>query len=448
MSLAIVILAAGKGSRMKSRLPKVLHEVGGTSLIHHCLNTARDLAADKTVVVTGHEGDLVRAAVSDLSKNVGFAQQKEQLGTAHAVSQAEGFLKNHPGYTVVLYGDSPFITADTIREMHAECKAGAAICVLGFEAENPARYGRLVVGPEGLETIVEYKDATPEQQAITLCNSGVMCAKSELMFQLISRVDNQNAKGEYYLTDLPRLARAEGGKCAVVTCNEAETLGVDTRSGLSKAEAYFQKTARGRAMEHGATLRDPNTVHFSFDTQLGQDVVIDPFVQFLPGVQVADDVHIKSHCTFEACQIASGAVIGPYARLRPGANLAEDVRIGNFVEVKKSILHRGAKVNHLTYIGDAEIGAAANIGAGTITCNYDGVFKHKTTIGAGAFIGSNSSLVAPITIADDALVGSGSVITQDVGPGDLAVSRAKQVTKAGWGKRFMDKLRVKKAKKE
>lgn len=445
MSLAIVILAAGKGSRMKSKLSKVLHQVGGAPLIQHCLATAAELSAEKTVVVTGHEGKTVSDAVRAMNADVVFATQETQEGTAHAVDQARDHLQGHAGYTVVLYGDTPFISAETIQAMHQTCLDGAAVCVLGFEAENPAKYGRLIMGPTGLEAIVEAKEATPEQLEITLCNSGVMCAKTDLMLDLIARVDNQNAKGEYYLTDLPKLARADGGRCSVVTCDEAETLGIDSREGLAKGEALFQARARISAMENGVTLRDPETVYFSYDTALGQDVTIDPFVHFLPGVSIADDVHIKSHSVLENCTVAEMAVIGPYARLRPGADIGPKARIGNFVEVKNGTLGEGAKVNHLTYIGDTEIGEGANIGAGTITCNYDGVFKHKTKIGARAFIGSNSSLVAPVTIGEDALVGSGSVITSDVPAGDLAVGRARQVTKPGWGKRMMDKLRAKKA---
>ena len=445
MSLALVILAAGKGSRMKSALPKVLHQVGGLSLVEHCLKTGAALDADRTVVVTGHGGEAVGETVSKAAPEATIVTQTDQLGTAHAVDQARAALADHEGYTIVLYGDSPFIRAETITAMHQQCLGGAAVCVLGFEAANPSKYGRLIVGPSGLEAIVEAKDATEEQLEIKLCNSGVMCAKTRDMFDLIAQVDNANAKGEYYLTDLPGLARAKGGRCAVVTCDEAETLGVDSRIGLAKAETYFQSTARMAAMEAGVTLRDPDTVYFSHDTTLGQDVIVDPFVQFLPGVTVASNVHIKAHSVLEACRVERGAVIGPYARLRPGAAIGENARIGNFVEVKNAQLGTGAKVNHLTYIGDAEIGESANIGAGTITCNYDGVFKHKTKIGARAFIGSNSSLVAPITIGDDALVGSGSVVTKDVGDGDLAVGRAQQVTKPGWGKRFMDKLRNKKA---
>ncbi|MEM9716160.1 MAG: bifunctional UDP-N-acetylglucosamine diphosphorylase/glucosamine-1-phosphate N-acetyltransferase GlmU [Pseudomonadota bacterium] len=445
MSLAIVILAAGKGSRMKSSLPKVLHEVGGAPLVQHCLMTAGQLKSDRVVVVTGHGGDQVRNAVGKIAPEVTFAAQEDQLGTAHAVDQARDALADHDGYMIVIYGDSPFIRAETISQMKAECEAGPALCILGFEAADPAKYGRLVMGEDGLQAIVEAKEATPEQLAITLCNSGVMCGKTSMMLDLIQKVDNQNAKGEYYLTDLPGLARAKGGRCAVVTCDEAETLGVDSRIGLAKAEALFQAKARMNAMTNGATLRDPNTVYFSYDTKLGQDVVIEPYVQFLPGVDVADNVHIKAHSTLESCSVAPGAVIGPYARLRPGADIGPKARIGNFVEVKNATLAQGAKVNHLTYIGDAEIGEGANIGAGTITCNYDGVFKHKTKIGARAFIGSNSSLVAPVTIGDDALIGSGSVITSDVAEGDLAVGRARQVSKPGWGKRMMDKLRAKKA---
>ncbi|MEM0976918.1 MAG: bifunctional UDP-N-acetylglucosamine diphosphorylase/glucosamine-1-phosphate N-acetyltransferase GlmU [Pseudomonadota bacterium] len=447
MSLAVVILAAGKGSRMKSALPKVLHEIGGRTLLAHTIAAAQRLSPDQLVIVTGHAGERVASEAKLHSEAAVIVHQDDQLGTAHAVDMARTALADHSGYTIVLYGDSPFIQADTMKAMQAECDAGASLCVLGFEAENPTGYGRLVMGENGLDAIVEEKEANDEIRKITLCNSGVMCAKTTLMFDLIAKVDNDNAKGEYYLTDVPYFAKKAGGRCAVVTCPEAETLGIDSRAGLAKGEALFQAKARSAAMASGVTLRDPETAYFSFDTKLGQDVVVEPYVQFLTGVHVDDAVHIKAHSVLEGCHVSTGAIVGPYARLRPGAVIGPKARIGNFVEIKNADLAAGAKINHLTYVGDATIGADANIGAGTITCNYDGVFKHRTSIGARAFIGSNSSLVAPLNIGDDAVVGSGSVITENVGDGDMAIGRSRQVTKKSLGKRFMDALRAKKKEK-
>ncbi len=432
---------------MQSDLPKVLHKIAGAPMIVHAMSSADALGPERVIVVTGHGGEAVEAAVADWREDVAFAQQTEQLGTAHAVKAAAEALDGFAGDAVVLYGDTPFIRGETLEAMRGARRDGAAVVVLGFEAAEPGGYGRLVTGPEGLEAIVEAKEATPDQLAITLCNSGVVMADAALLMDLVGAVGNDNAKGEYYLTDIVGLARDRGLACAAVTCEEAETLGVNSRPDLAVAERVFQDRRRAEAMEGGVTLTAPETVHFAFDTHIGRDVEIAPNVVFGPGVTVETGAVIRAFCHLEGCHVSNGAEIGPYARLRPGAEIGEKARVGNFVEVKNADVHEGAKINHLTYVGDAEIGKRANIGAGTITCNYDGVFKHRTVIGEGAFIGSNSALVAPVTIADGGYVASGSVVTENVGPGDLAIGRARQVNKQGLGARMVARLKALKASK-
>ncbi|MEL6685258.1 MAG: bifunctional UDP-N-acetylglucosamine diphosphorylase/glucosamine-1-phosphate N-acetyltransferase GlmU, partial [Pseudomonadota bacterium] len=349
------------------------------------------------------------------------------------------------GDALVLYGDTPFIRPETLAAMTA-ARLTHDVVVLGFEAADPARYGRLIMKDDQLDRIVEFKDASDEERAVTLCNSGVVVAKSAALFDLIDGIDNDNAAGEYYLTDIIGIARARGLSATVVRCDEAETLGVDSRAGLSRAEALFQAKSRATAMADGVTLTAPETVFFAHDTVVGRDTVIEPNVVFGPGVTVESGATIRAFSHLEGCHVSRGAVIGPYARLRPGAELAEGVKVGNFVEIKNAQVAEGAKVNHLSYIGDASVGARSNIGAGTITCNYDGVFKHKTTIGEDAFIGSNTMLVAPVKVGDQAMTGSGSVVTKDVPPGDLAVARAKQENKPGFAVRLFEKLKARKAK--
>ena len=376
--------------------------------------------------MTGHGSDFVKAHLETLELKCDIVHQSEQLGTAHAVEQARPLLETHEGYTLILYADTPFIKAETCEKLIDTLKKGASVAVLGFDAEIPGGYGRLKMGDDGLEAIIEAKDATETERAISLCNSGVLAAKSEVLFNLIAKVENNNASHEYYLTDIIKIARHEGLKASVVVCDESEVMGVNSRVDLAKAEEAFQREAREKAMLNGATLRSPQSCYFSYDTHIGSDVIIEPYVTFGVGVTVEDDVHIKSHSHLDGAIVKKGAIIGPYARLRPGADIGEKARVGNFVEIKNSTLKREAKVNHLTYIGDSEIGEEANIGAGTITCNYDGVFKYKTKIGARAFIGSNSALIAPVDIGDDALIASGSVITENVPNGDLAIARSKQ----------------------
>ena len=446
MPVATIVLAAGQGVRMNSELPKVLHPLAGAPLLAHALRAARALEPDRVVVVTGFGAERVAAAARGVEEQVLIAHQAEQLGTAHAVLQARAALEGFAGDAIVLYGDTPFIRPETLHAMLDARARGAAVVVLGFEAADPGGYGRLILAPGGgLEAIVEARDTSPTQRAITLCNSGVIAADAATLFSLLAEVGNDNAKREYYLTDIVGLACTRGLTAAAITCPEAETLGVNSRADLAAAEAAFQARARAAAMENGATLIDPATVWFAHDTVIGRDVVIGPNVVFRPGVTVESGATIHEFCHFEACHISRGAEVGPFARLRPGAELAEDVKIGNFVEVKNSIVEEGAKANHLAYIGDAHVGAKANIGAGTIVCNYDGVFKHRTEIGARAFVGSNTALVAPVRIGDDALVGAGSVITRDVPDGALALGRGRQEVRPGLGTKIMQRLRALKA---
>lgn len=448
MSISCVILAAGQGTRMNSDLPKVLHQVAGAPLVVHTMKTAGAIGADRIVVVTGHGSAAVTSTVQAWEPDALTVQQTEQLGTAHAVQQARSALEGVTGDVFVLYGDTPFIRAETLEAMRA-ARRDHAVVVLGFEARDPGRYGRLKMTDDRLEAIVEFKDASPEERAITLCNSGVICAEAETLFSLIDAVGNDNASGEYYLTDIIAIANARGLTATAVVCDEAETMGVNSRAQLADAEAAFQTRARAETLENGVTLTAPDTVFFAHDTVIGRDTIIEPNVIFGPDVTIESGARIRAFSHLEGCHVSRGATVGPFARLRPGAELAEDVHVGNFCEIKNATIDEGAKVNHLSYIGDATVGARTNIGAGTITCNYDGVFKHRTTIGREAFIGSNTMLVAPVTVGDRALTGSGSVVTQDIPADALSIARAKQVNKPGLGKRLMDSLRARKsAKKE
>ncbi len=447
MSTALIILAAGQGTRMKSDRPKVLHEVAGAPLLVHAMKAGAALSPDRTVIVAGHGADEVASAAQAHDDSVAIALQSEQKGTAHAVAQARDALAGFDGDALVLYGDTPFISPETLARM-AEARKSHDVVVLGFEAADPGRYGRLVMEGGRLDRIVEFKDATEAEKAITFCNSGVIAAAAPRLFDLIDAVGNDNASGEYYLTDIIGLARDRSLSATAIACDEAETLGVNSRVDLSAAEAAFQARARTAALDDGVTLVAPDTVHFAHDTVIGRDAVIEQNVVFGPGVTVESGAQIRAFSHLEGCHVARGAVIGPYARLRPGAELAEDTRIGNFVEVKNAVIDEGAKVNHLSYIGDAHLGAGTNIGAGTITCNYDGVMKHHTEIGRNVFIGSNTMLVAPVTIGDDAMTGSGSVITRDVPEGALAVARADQAVKPGMARKLFEILKFKKAKRQ
>ena len=445
MANAVIILGAGLGTRMNSDLPKVLHPIAGAPMLVHAMQAAMVLDPVRCVVVAGYEAAQVEKAALAHDPDVTVVVQAEQLGTGHAVAQAQAALADFVGDALVLYGDTPFIRPDTLEAM-IEARQTHDIVVLGFEAEEPARYGRLILKDGQLDRIVEFKDATEAERAVTLCNSGVIAADAATLFDLVAAIGNDNAAGEYYLTDIIAIARARGLTATVVECAEAETLGINSRFELAQAEALFQNAARMTALDDGVTLIAPETVYFAYDTVIGRDAVIEPNVVFGPGVTVESGATIRAFSHLEGCHVSRGAIVGPYARLRPGAELAENTRVGNFVEVKNAVIAEGAKVNHLSYIGDADIGPRSNIGAGTITCNYDGVSKHHTTIGADVFIGSNTMLVAPVSVGDAAMTASGSVITRDVPAGDLAVARARQDNKAGFALRLFDKLRAQKAK--
>ena len=437
---ALVILAAGQGTRMKSDLPKVLHRVAGAPLLHHAMLAGAALEPARTVIVAGHGAAMVEAAAHELDPDAEIVVQAEQLGTGHATDQARPLLDGFHGDVIVLFGDTPFISPETLGAM-AAARANYAVVVLGFDAAEPGRYGRLVMNGDMLERIVEFKDATETERAIAFCNSGVICADSDLLFDLIAGIGKDNAAGEYYLTDVVELARARGLPVTAVRCAEAETLGVNSRADLASAEAAYQARRRTEALDDGVTLQAPDTVYFSFDTVIGRDAEIEPNVIFGPGVTIETGARIRAFSHLEGCHVSRGAIVGPYARLRPGAEIAEDVHVGNFVEIKNAQVAEGAKINHLTYIGDASIGARSNIGAGTVTCNYDGVFKHRTEIGANVFIGSDTMLVAPVSIGDGAMTATGSVITGDVPAGAMAVARARQENKPGFATRFMQHLR-------
>ncbi|WP_440980004.1 bifunctional UDP-N-acetylglucosamine diphosphorylase/glucosamine-1-phosphate N-acetyltransferase GlmU [Sphingomonas pseudosanguinis] len=447
--VAAIILAAGKGTRMKSDLHKVLHPIAGRSMLLHLIDSVGRLSPERVVVVTGAGREQVEAAVAPLG--VGTALQAEQLGTGHAVAQARDALAGFDGDVLILYGDVPLVETATMKRMIdrlSEADRPAAV-VLGFRPSDPAAYGRVIADADGrIDRMVEFKDASTEERAVTLCNSGLMAVRSEDLFGLLDRVGNDNAAGEYYLPDIVMLAAGDGRHSAVIETGAGEVAGVNSRGELAVVEGDWQQRRRMRAMTEGATLIAPDTVWFSHDTVIGRDVVIEPHVVFGPGVTVADGVTIHAFSHLEGAKVATGADIGPYARLRPGADVREGARVGNFVEMKKAVLGPGAKANHLTYLGDAEVGAGANIGAGTITCNYDGFLKYRTVIGEGAFIGSNSALVAPVTIGAGAIVGAGAVVTSDVEADALALVRAERQTKAGWAKRFRDMMTAKKAAKK
>ena len=447
MSIAVVILAAGKGTRMVSDLPKALHKVAHAPLLTHAMRASSCLEPEKTVIVVGHEAEQVAAAAREIDETALIAEQKEQLGTGHAVSMAKEALSGFDGDILVLYADTPFISEETMQAIKS-ARNTSDLVVLGFKAKDPARYGRLITNGDSLERIVEFKDANDEERAITLCNSGVMAGPAPLLFSLLEEIDNKNASGEFYLTDCVAHARSAGKTTRVVICDEKETLGVNSRLDLANAEAAFQDRARKEHMENGVSLLAPETVYFSFDTVIGRDSVVEQHVVFGPEATIESGAHIKSFCHIEGAHVSEGAVIGPFARLRPGAELGEQARVGNFVEIKNAVIGDGAKINHLSYVGDAEVGAGANIGAGSVTCNYDGVMKHKTTIGEGAFIGSNTMMVAPVTIGKDAMTASGSVITKDVPDGALALARAEQNNKPGMARKLMDILKKRKQKRD
>ncbi|MEO0439481.1 MAG: bifunctional UDP-N-acetylglucosamine diphosphorylase/glucosamine-1-phosphate N-acetyltransferase GlmU [Pseudomonadota bacterium] len=433
--LAAIILAAGQGTRMKSETHKVLHPIAGKPMLHHLLDTVDAIGVERTVVVVGARREQIEASVAD--RQVDIAVQEDQLGTGHAVAQAKDALEGFAGDVLILYGDVPMVSASTMQEMIARLNNGTdpRAVVLGFRPNDAGAYGRIIAGEQGeIEKMVEYKDASDAERAVNLCNSGLMAVRSTDLFILLDQISNDNAAGEYYLPDIVMLP---GQQSAVIEVDDpAEVAGVNSRSELAAVEAEWQQRRREQAMANGVTLIAPETVWFSHDTAVSSDVVIEPNVIFGPGVSIASGATIFGHSHIEGATIGVGAKAGPFARLRPGAVLEEGAKIGNFVEMKKAVLGKGAKASHLTYLGDTEVGEGANIGAGTITCNYDGYFKYKTTIGKNAFIGSNSALVAPVNIGEGAIVGAGATVTKDVEAGDLALVRPEQTAKKGWADRF------------
>jgi bifunctional UDP-N-acetylglucosamine pyrophosphorylase / glucosamine-1-phosphate N-acetyltransferase len=429
-----VVLAAGEGTRMRSRTPKVLHAISGRALIAHVLTAAGPDGATAAVIGPGHEA--VAAEVKRIAPAAEIFVQAERRGTAHAVLAARAALTRGAGVILVLFGDTPFIRPETLARLQDAVTKGAAVAVLGFRPVDPAGYGRLVVEGDELVAIREERDASDAEKAITLCNAGVMALDGTQALAILDRIDDRNAKREFYLTDAVAIARAMGRSVVALETEEDEVRGINTRAQLAEAEAVLQRRLRQQWLDAGVTMVAPETVHLAADTKLARDVVIEPYVVFGEGVVVEEGAVIRSFSHLEGAHVGKGARVGPYARLRPGADLQEDVHVGNFVEVKAAVIEKGAKANHLTYIGDARVGAGANVGAGTITCNYDGAAKHHTDIGKDAFIGSNSALVAPVKIGDGAYIGSGSVITDDVPADALALGRGRQIVKDGWAARL------------
>ena len=447
--LAAIVLAAGKGTRMKSDVHKVLHPIAGRPMLLHLLESVEALGPAKKLVVVGSGREQLEAALAGRDATV--CVQEPQLGTGHAVQQAEPALTGFSGDVLILYGDVPLISTETMRRMIERLHGPdqPATVVLGFRPKDSAAYGRILAHETGvIEKMVEHKDATPQEREVDLCNSGLMAVRAEDLFALLGKVSNDNAAGEYYLPDIVMLAADQGRHSAVIETGAAEVAGINSRAELATVEAAWQAGRRAAAMLEGVTLIAPETVWFAHDTAIGRDVTIEPNVFFGPGVRVEDGATIRAFSHIEGAHIGRGAEVGPFARLRPGAELGEKSKVGNFVEVKKTKLGPGAKANHLTYLGDAEVGAGANIGAGTITCNYDGFLKYNTVIGEGAFIGSNSALVAPVSIGAGAIVGAGSVVTRDVEADALAVARGEQRALGGWAAKFRAKMAAKNAEKQ
>jgi bifunctional UDP-N-acetylglucosamine pyrophosphorylase/glucosamine-1-phosphate N-acetyltransferase len=443
--VAAIILAAGMGTRMKSDLHKVLHPIAGRPMLAHLLAAVEALSPERVVVVVGAGREQVAPLVEGRGGRI--VVQEPQLGTGHAVQQAEEALQGFIGDVLILYGDTPLVETATMERMLARLNATDApvAVVVASRPADPLHYGRIIAEDDGtIARMVEYKDASEEERAVNLCNSGLMAVRSEDLWPLLSGVENDNAAGEYYLPDIVMLAAAVGRRSAVIETSPDEVAGINSRAELAEVEALWQRRRRARAMAEGVSLTAPGTVWLAFDTEIGRDTIVEPNVVFGPGVRIGEGARIRAFSHIEGASVAAGAEIGPFARLRPGAEIGEKARVGNFVEIKKTKLGKGAKANHLTYLGDAEVGEGANIGAGTITCNYDGFFKYRTEIGAGAFIGSNSALVAPVRIGEGAMIGAGSVITRDVEPDALAVARGAQEAKPGRAKRFREAMQAKK----
>jgi bifunctional UDP-N-acetylglucosamine pyrophosphorylase/glucosamine-1-phosphate N-acetyltransferase len=446
--IALIVLAAGMGTRMKSALPKVMHRAAGRSLLGHVLTSATRLSPKRAVIVVGPDMDAVGLEAQRYFPGCNVAIQAERQGTAHAVSMAKEGLKGFTGTILVLYADVPLVQTASLSGLAGKLDRKTPVAVLGFEAADPHGYGRLLNAKNGsIRAIHEELDASAQEKKIRLCNSGILSVKSDILWKLIPQIKNKNAKREFYLTDLVGLAVKAGHRVGLVTCSEGEVAGINDRVQLAAIESKLQTQYRRDAMLGGATLVAPDTVYFSADTKIGKDVVIEPNVFFGPGVTIGDNVHVLANSHLEGASIGSGARIGPFARLRPGAEIGEDAHIGNFVEIKKAVIGRGAKANHLTYIGDATVGERSNIGAGTITCNYDGFEKHLTDIGSKVFVGSNTALVAPVKIGDGANIAAGSVITRDVPADSLAIARAELQVKDGWASRYRKMKESRKAAK-
>ena len=440
---AAIILAAGMGTRMKSARHKVLHAIAGKPMLRHLTDSLATLNPARTVVVVGALKEQVEAEVA---KKADVVVQQPQLGTGHAVLQAAPPLAGFDGKVLVLYGDAPLVPAATMQRLLDALSDDVAVAVLSFRPEKPGAYGRVIAEAGAIRKMVEYKDASPAERAETLCNSGLMAVRAADLFPLLARVTNNNAAGEYYLPDVVGLALADGRACVVIETAADDVAGANSRAELADLEAIFQRRRRTELMAAGVSLQAPETVFFAADTEIAADVEIEPFVVFGPGVKIATGARIRAHSHIEGAIIGADCEIGPFARLRPGTVLGKGAKIGNFVETKKAVLGDGAKANHLSYLGDVTVGAKANIGAGTITCNYDGFFKYQTVIGAGAFIGSNSALVAPVTIGDGAIVAAGSTVTRDVNSDALALVRPEQTEKPGWAARFRAASQARKGK--
>ena len=430
-----IVLAAGEGTRMRSARPKALHVIAGQSLLAHVLAAVRQAGGSAVAVVIGPDADAVRAEAARNAPGAEIVVQKERRGTAHAVLAAADALARGADDVLIIFGDTPLIRPQTLRRMRDALAKGAAVAVLGFRPKDPTGYGRLVLDGSELVAIREELDATAAERAIDLCNGGLMAFASKTVMSILNRIGNDNRKGEFYLTDAVTVARTMKLKAVVIETEEDDVRGINTKAQLAETEAALQQRLRNAAMEAGVTLVAPETVFLAADTKFGRDVVVEPYVVFGPGVTIEDNAVIRSFSHLDHAHVGKGALVGPYARLRPGAKLGADVHIGNFVEVKEAVIEDGAKANHLAYIGDARLGAGSNFGAGAIVCNYDGAAKHRTDIGKGAFIGSNSALVAPVSIGDGAYVATGSVITQNVPANALAIARERQVVKEGGASR-------------
>jgi bifunctional UDP-N-acetylglucosamine pyrophosphorylase/glucosamine-1-phosphate N-acetyltransferase len=443
-----IVLAAGEGTRMRSATPKALHRIGGRTLLAHVLTAAKQAGGGDVAVVVGPDHEAIAQETRALVPKAGIFEQTQRRGTAHAVLAARKAIARGADDILVMFADTPLVRAETLTGLRSALRRGAAVAVLGFRPADPAGYGRLLTRGEELLAIREDRDATPDERKIALCNGGLMALSGKTALAILGRIGNANSKGEFYLTDAVAIAHDMGLNAVAIETGEDDMRGINTKAQLAETEAVLQKRLRAAALDVGVTMTAPDTVFLSADTKFGKDVTIEPNVVFGPGVTVADGATIRAFSHLEGAHVGKGARVGPFARLRPGADLGADVHIGNFVEVKEAKIEAGAKANHLAYIGDARVGAGANIGAGTITCNYDGVAKHRTDIGKGAFIGSNSSLVAPVKIGDGAYVGSGSVVTKNVPADALAIARGEQTIKAGWAKRLraLKSLGKKKAK--